>query len=43
MCERSLAAVAAKPEGDAAFTLIARHPRIAMGFTYLVLSAARGG
>ena len=39
MCERSLAAVAAKPEGDAAFTLIARHPRIAMGFTYLVLSA----
>ncbi|MEO7723943.1 MAG: hypothetical protein ABIU29_04530 [Chthoniobacterales bacterium] len=39
MCERSLAAVAAKPDGDAAFVLIARHPRIAMGFTYLVLSA----
>ncbi|MGI8820347.1 MAG: tetratricopeptide repeat protein [Chthoniobacterales bacterium] len=39
MCERSLASVAAKPDGDAAFALIARHPRIAMGFTYLVLSA----
>ena len=39
MCERSLAAVAAQPEGEAAFALIARHPRIAMGFTYLVLSA----
>ncbi len=39
MCERSLAAVAATPDGDAAFALIARHPRIAMGFTYLVLSA----
>ena len=39
MCERSLAGVAATPEGNAAFALIARHPRIAMGFTYLVLSA----
>ncbi len=39
MCERSLASVAAKPDGEAAFALIARHPRIAMGFTYLVLSA----
>jgi len=39
MCETSLVHVAAKPEGDAAFELAARHPRIAMGFTYLVLSA----
>ncbi len=39
MCERALAAVAATPEGSAAFAQIARHPRIAMGFTYLVLSA----
>ncbi|MBA3962746.1 MAG: tetratricopeptide repeat protein [Chthoniobacterales bacterium] len=39
MCERSLAEVAAKPEGQAAFALIAAHPRIAMGFTYLVVSA----
>ena len=39
MCERSLAAVAATPEGNVAFAQIARHPRIAMGFTYLVLSA----
>ncbi|MEP6821607.1 MAG: hypothetical protein ABI946_04580, partial [Chthoniobacterales bacterium] len=39
MCERSLASVSAQPDGEAAFALIARHPRIAMGFTYLVLSA----
>lgn len=38
-CEKALAHVASKPGGDAAFTLIARHPRIAMAFTYLVLSA----
>jgi len=39
MCETALAHVAAKPDGNAAFELAARHPRIAMGFTYLVLSA----
>jgi len=39
MCEKCLVRVAAKPEGKAAFALIARHPRMAMGFTYLVLSA----
>jgi len=38
-CEKALAHVAAKPGNDAAFALIARHPRIAMAFTYLVLSA----
>jgi outer membrane protein assembly factor BamD (BamD/ComL family) len=38
-CEKALAHVGAKPGGDAAFALIARHPRIAMAFTYLVLSA----
>jgi outer membrane protein assembly factor BamD (BamD/ComL family) len=38
-CEKTLAHLAPKPGGDAAFALIARHPRIAMGFTYLVLSA----
>lgn len=38
-CEKSLARVASKPGGEAAFALIARHPRIAMAFTYLVLSA----
>ena len=38
-CEKSLAHVASKPGGDAAFALIARHPRIAMAFTYLVLSS----
>jgi TolA-binding protein len=39
MCEKCLVRVAEKPESAAAFALIARHPRIAMGFTYLVLSA----
>src|SRR4029077_7337236 len=39
MCEKCLVRVAEKPESPAAFSLIARHPRIAMGFTYLVLSA----
>ncbi len=38
-CEKALAHVASKPAGDAAFAVIARHPRIAMAFTYLVLSA----
>jgi TolA-binding protein len=38
-CEKALARVASKPEDNAAFVLIARHPRIAMAFTYLVLSA----
>jgi len=39
MCEKCLVRVAEKPDSTAAFALIARHPRIAMGFTYLVLSA----
>ena len=39
MCEKCLVRVAEKPDSAAAFSLIARHPRIAMGFTYLVLSA----
>ncbi|MEY2489479.1 MAG: hypothetical protein QOC70_1421 [Verrucomicrobiota bacterium] len=39
MCEKSLVRVAEKPDSTAAFALIAQHPRIAMGFTYLVLSA----
>lgn len=39
MCEECLVRLAAKPEAAAAYALIARHPRIAMGFTYLVLSA----
>ncbi len=38
-CEKSLAHLAPKPGSDAAFALIARHPRMAMAFTYLVLSA----
>ena len=38
-CEKALARVGAKPGGDVALSLIARHPRIAMAFTYLVLSA----
>ena len=38
-CEKTLARLAPNPSGDAAFALIARHPRIAMAFTYLVLSA----
>ncbi len=38
-CERALVRVGAKPEGNAAFDLVARHPRIAMAFAYLVLSA----
>jgi TolA-binding protein len=39
MCEECLARIAAKPEAPAAYALVARHPRIAMGFAYLVLSA----
>ena len=39
MCEKCLVRVGEKPDSAAAFSLIARHPRIAMGFTYLVLSA----
>jgi outer membrane protein assembly factor BamD (BamD/ComL family) len=39
MCEKCLVRVAEKTDSTAAFALIARHPRIAMGFTYLVLSA----
>ena len=39
MCEKCLVRVAEKPDSSAAFAMIARHPRIAMGFTYLVLSA----
>jgi TolA-binding protein len=39
MCEKCLVRVAEKPDSTTAFALIARHPRIAMGFTYLVLSA----
>jgi TolA-binding protein len=38
-CEKTLAHLAPKPASDAAFALIARHPRIAMAFTYLVISA----
>jgi TolA-binding protein len=39
MCEECLVRIAAKPEAPAAYALVARHPRIAMGFAYLVLSA----
>jgi TolA-binding protein len=39
MCEECLVLIAAKPEAPAAYALVARHPRIAMGFAYLVLSA----
>jgi outer membrane protein assembly factor BamD (BamD/ComL family) len=38
-CEKTLGRLAPKPGGDAAFALIARHPRIAMAFTYLVLAS----
>jgi TolA-binding protein len=38
-CEKSLGHLAPKSGGDAAFALIARHPRIAMAFTYLVLAS----
>ena len=38
-CERALVRVGAKPEGNVAFDLVARHPRVAMAFAYLVLSA----
>ena len=38
-CEKTLAHLAPKPGGDAAFALIARHPRIAMAFTYLVIAS----
>src|SRR5215471_1721299 len=37
--EKTLGHLAPKPGGDAAFALIARHPRIAMAFTYLVLAS----
>jgi TolA-binding protein len=39
MCEKCLVRIAANPEAPAAYALVARHPRIAMGFAYLVLSA----
>jgi TolA-binding protein len=39
MSEKCLVRVAEKPDSTAAFGLIARHPRIAMGFIYLVLGA----
>ena len=39
MCEKCLVRLAENPDNTAAFALIAKHPRIAMGFTYLVLSA----
>jgi TolA-binding protein len=39
MCEKCLALIAAKPDAPAAYALVARHPRIAMGFAYLVVSA----
>jgi TolA-binding protein len=39
MCEKCLVRLAEKSDSTPAFALIARHPRIAMGFTYLVLSA----
>ncbi|HYJ07073.1 MAG TPA: outer membrane protein assembly factor BamD, partial [Chthoniobacterales bacterium] len=39
MSEKCLVRVAEKPDSTAAFALIARHPRIAMGFMYLVLGA----
>jgi TolA-binding protein len=39
MCEECLVRIAAKPDAPAAYALVARHPRIAMGFAYLVLSA----
>jgi TolA-binding protein len=39
MCEECLARIATKPDAPAAYALVARHPRIAMGFAYLVLSA----
>jgi TolA-binding protein len=38
-CEKTLGRLAPKPGGDVAFALIARHPRIAMAFTYLVLAS----
>jgi outer membrane protein assembly factor BamD (BamD/ComL family) len=38
-CEKTLARLAPKAGGDTAFALIARHPRIAMAFTYLVLAS----
>jgi TolA-binding protein len=38
-CEKTLAHLAPKLGGDAAFALIARHPRIAMAFTYLVIAS----
>ena len=38
-CEKTLGRLAPKPGGDAAFALIARHPCIAMAFTYFVLAS----
>jgi outer membrane protein assembly factor BamD (BamD/ComL family) len=38
-CEKTLGHLAPKPGGDAAFALIARHPRVAMAFTYLVVAS----
>jgi outer membrane protein assembly factor BamD (BamD/ComL family) len=39
MTEKVLRRVAASPDGDAAFALIAKHPRVAMGMLYLVLGS----
>ena len=38
-CEKALGHLAPKSGGDSAFALIARHPRIAMAFAYLVLAS----
>ena len=38
-CERTLARIGSAPANETAYALIARHPRMAMAFTYLVLSA----
>ena len=39
MCEECLVRIASQADAPAAYALVARHPRIAMGFAYLVLSA----
>jgi TolA-binding protein len=39
MTEKTLFRIAASPDGDAAFALIAKHPRVAMGMLYLVLGS----
>lgn len=40
-CERALARVGAKPEGNPAFDLVSRHPRVAMAFAYLYSAPLR--